>query len=202
MALGPQRQIHHRENGMASLRAGECGGVLCYVASSGVQVVGYLADISDQDYVYPLGIQLHDVEIMDEGYMYNPWVERGVRRVSKPNEPVSFSSDCQVDTNFIHPNANPHSGKKAYLAPSGLITDDVSLSGINIGYFMSSLNDAGCAGLPTTSGYITVFGGGWVRGQYMKKVGGQGQNKFEIQTPTMENVQLLSPGWCRVRIKI
>jgi len=202
MALGPQRQIFHRENGMASLRAGECGGVLCYVASSGVQVIGYLGDISDAESVFPLGIQLHDVEIMDEGYIYNPWVERGVRRVSKPNEPVAFSSHCQVDTNFIHPNAQPHSGKFAYLAPSGLITDDATLGGPKIGHFISSINDSQCAGLPNTSEPITVFGGGWVRGQYMKKVRGEGQNIFEIQEPSIEKVVIQSPGWCRVRIRI
>jgi hypothetical protein len=200
MALGPQRQIFHRENGMASLRAGECGGILCYVASSGVQVVGYLADISND--VYPLGVQLHDVEVMDEGYIYNPWVERGVRRVSKPNEAVSFSSHCQIDTNFIHPGANPHSGKIAYLAPSGLITDNAGLGGPKIGYFASEINDNKVAGLPNTSGFITVFGGGWVRGQYMKKVNGEGQNIFEIQEPTIEKVVIATRGWCRVRIKI
>jgi hypothetical protein len=200
MALGPRRQIFHRENGMASQRAGEAGGILSYVQSSGVQVVGYIGDISNE--VFPLGVQLHNVEIMDEGYMYNPWMDRGVRRVSKPGESVSFSSNCEIDTNFIHPNAQPHSGKKAYLAPSGLITDDATMGGPYIGIFISSLNDTSAPCLPTSIVPITVCGGGWVRGQYMKKVNGVGQNQFEIQTPSIERVVIMSPGWARLKIKI
>lgn len=197
MALGPRRQIFHKENGMASQRAGEAGGVLSYVMSSGVEVVGYISSFEDE--ICPLGIQLHNVEVMDEGYMYNPSQDRGVRRVSKPNEPVSLSADCEIDTNFIHPNANPDSSKKAYLAPSGLITDDPSFGGPVIGRFVSSLNDTQIAGLPNSIVPITIYGGGWVRGQYMKKVG---PGQFEIQEESIENVKIMSPGWARVRIKI
>lgn len=197
MALGPRRQIFHRENGMVSQRAGEAGGILSYVQSSGVEVIGYLSELTDE--TCPLGVQLHNVEVMDEGYMYNPSTERGVRRVSKPEEPVSFSMHCEVDTNFIHPNARPDSSKKAYLAPSGLITDDPTLGGPVIGRFVSSLNDASCQGLPKSIVPITVFGGGWVRGSYMKKTG---DSLFEIQEPTIEKVVIMSPGWCRVLVRI
>lgn len=189
MALKPTRQIFHKELNLVSQRAGEAGGIVSYVASSGVQVVGYIADITSTE-VFPIGVQLHNVEIMDEGYMFNPWVDRGVRRVSKPNEPVAISAHCIVETNFIHPNATPNSSKKAYLAPSGLITDDASLGGQHIGYFMSDL----FGGQST----IVVCGGGWVRGDYMKKVG----DVFEIQQPSIEKVMITSPGYARVRIKI
>ncbi len=197
MALGPRRQIFHRENGMASARAGEAGGMLSYVMSSGVPVVGYITDLSEE--VFPMGIQLHNVEHMDEGYAFNPWIQRGVRRVSKPNEPVSFSAHCEIDTNFIHPSATPHSGKKAYLAPSGLITDDASFGGPLIGVFVSSINDTGVAGLPRSISPITIFGGGFVRGSYMKKIS---IGKFEIQEPSIEKVVIMSPGWARVRVTL
>lgn len=190
MAIKPTRQIFHKELNMVSLRAGEAGGILSYIASSGVPVVGYLEDITSAE-VYPLGIQLHNVEIMDEGFMYNPWVDRGVRRVSKPNEPVAFSAHCIVETNFIHPNANPDSSKKAYLAPSGLITDDASLGGPQIGYFMSSIEQK-----PSV---ITVFGGGWIRTDYMKKTG---DSLFEVQQPQIEKVLLATSGYVKIRIKI
>jgi hypothetical protein len=194
--LGPQRQIFAKILGMASQRAGERGGLLSYVASSGVTVIGYLDTITTG--TIPLGIQLHDVEHIDEGYQFNP-MYRGHREVNKIGESLAFSPHCIVDTNFIHPNAQPHSGKKAYLAPSGLITDDPSLNGYCVGHFMSSLNDPDVAGLPTTSDVITIKGGGFVRGSYMKKVS---RGKFEIQEESIENVTLTSPGWARVRIKL
>lgn len=196
--LGPQRQIYAKELTMVGNRAGEAGGVVSRIATSGVEVIGYLEDISD-GCAQPLGIQLHDVEHMDEGYMYDPWTDRGQRRVSRPGETLAFSAHCIVDTNFIHPDANPHSAKKAYLAPSGLITDDASLGGPLIGTFMSSLNDMDVPGMPRGSDTITVYGGGFVRGSYMKKVA---HGKFEVQEESIEEIKLTSQGWCRVRITL
>lgn len=195
--LGPTRTIHHRDLTMVAQRAGEAGGILSSIANSGVEVIGYVADCISE--ASPLGIQLHNVEHIDEGYQYHPWQDRGVRGVSKPGEVVAFSCHCVVDTNFIHPNANPHSGKRAYLAPSGLITDDASLGGRLIGTFMSEINDVRSQGLPRTSKYITVYGGGFVRGSYMAKMD---NGLFEVQTPSIENEKILSPGWCRVKIDI
>jgi hypothetical protein len=194
--LGPRQQIFHRDLTMVSQRAGEAGGILSWVASSGVEVIDYVDNPAEAQ---PLGVQLHNVEIMDETYMYNPWRDRGVRQVSKPGEQLAFSSHCEIDTNFIHPNATPHSGKKAYLGPSGLITDDASFGGEVIGRFLSSLNDVNSAGLPKTSGWITIHGGGFVRGDYMKKVG---PGKFEIQQESIELFRIVSPGWARVKIDI
>lgn len=195
--LGSRRQIFSKELSLVVNRAGEAGGIVSYVKSSGVEVVGYIADISCSP--EPIGVQLHGIEHMDQGFQYHPWQQRGMRRVSQPGDPVGIATKCIVDTNFVHPSANPHSGKKAYLAPSGLITDDASLGGPQIGYFHSSLNDASVPGLPNKIVDITIYGGGFVRGSYMKKVG---RGKFEIQEPSIENITLTSPGWVRVKIEI
>ena len=197
MALGPRRQIFAKDLTMIANRAGEAGGILSRIATSGVEVLGYLEDLSNCP--QPLGVQLHDIEHMDLGYQYDPWRTRGMRRVSQPGDGVAVSMHCEIDTNFIHPNANPHSAKKAYLAPSGLITDDPSLGGPLIGVFMSEINDTKVAGLPNDSREIVVYGGGYVRGSYMDKVA---RGKFEIQEPSIERITLTSPGWCRVRIKL
>lgn len=195
--LGTRQQIFHRDLTMVSQAPAECGGILSYVTSSGVEVLDYVADPTDAS---PLGVLLHNVEVMDEGYMWNPWKDRGVRRVSKPGESVAFSCHCEIDTNFVHPNAAPHSGKKAYLGPSGLVTDDASLGGPQIGRFMSNLNDRNVPGLPNGGqSYVLVRGGGFVRGQYMKKVA---PGKFEIQEESIETAKVLTPGWVRIRIKI
>jgi hypothetical protein len=162
-----------------------------------VEVVDYVDEITPE--TRPIGIQYHNIEHMDEGFMYNPCMERGVRRVSKPGEAVAILINGDVDTNFVHPNANPYTGKKAYLGPSGLVTDDASFGGPQVGVFLSSLNDSNVAGLPRGSDYITVYGGGFVRGSYMMKVA---PGKFEIQEPTIENVTLLSPGWVRLRVNL
>jgi hypothetical protein len=196
MALGPQRQLFNKILSLASQRAGEAGGIVSRVASSGVEVVGYVIDIAN---VYPIGVQIHDVEHIDEGYQYNPWRDRGVRRVSKPEESVAISTHCIVDTNFVEMTAQPNSGKKAYLAPSGLITDDASLGGAYIGDFMSDLN-GDVPGLPRGgAGPILVFGGGFERGQHIDY---QQPRGHRIVNEQVEEEWYNSPGWVRVRIKL
>lgn len=196
MALGPQRQLFNKVLHMASERAGEAGGIVSYVASSGVEVVGYVEDIEN---VHPIGVQIHNVEHIDEGYQYHPWQQRGVRRVSKPQESVAISTHCIVDTNFVEMTAQPNSGKKAYLAPSGLITDDASLGGAHIGDFMSDLN-GDVPGLPRTgAGPIVIFGGGFARGQHVDYMQPRGHR---IVNEQVEYVTYNSPGWVRVRIKL
>ena len=110
--IGPQRQLFNKVLNLVATRAGEAGGIVSRIASSGSEAVGYIDDISDN---WPIGIQLHNVEHIDEGYQYNPWTQRGVRRVSKISEIVGVSTHCIVDTNFVDMSASPHSGKKAYL---------------------------------------------------------------------------------------
>ena len=55
MALGAQRKIYAKELTMVANRAGHAGGVVSRIATSGVEVVGYLEDISDCP--QPIGIQ-------------------------------------------------------------------------------------------------------------------------------------------------
>jgi len=196
MALGPQRQLFNKLQSLIATRAGEAGGIVSWIASSGSEAVGYVTDISG---VNPIGIQLHNVEHIDEGYQYHPWRERGVRKVSKMAEIVEVSTHCIVDTNFVALGAQPTSGKKAYLAPSGLITDDASLGGAYIGDFMSDLNGE-VPGLPRGgASTITVFGGGFARGYHIDYQ----QPKYErVQNETIEEITYTSPGWVRVRIKL
>lgn len=196
MALGPQRQLHGLILNMAATRAGEAGGIVSRIATSGTEVVGYIEDITD---VYPIGIQIHNVEHIDEGYQYNPWTQRGVRRVSKIGEIVGICAHCIVDTNFVALNSQPHSGKKLYLAPSGLVTDDASLGGAEIGVFMSDLNDRNVVGLPKGASTITVFGGGFARGETIYKENPVGER---IVDETIEEIKYNSPGWVRIRINL
>jgi len=195
MALGPQRQLHNKILNMAATRAGEAGGIVSRIASSGVEVVGYVEEIAD---VWPIGIQLHNVEHIDEGYQYNPWTQRGVRRVSKIGEIVGICTHCIVDTNFVALGATPHSGKKAYLAPSGLVTDDASLGGAEIGHFMSDLNGV-VIGMPRGAGVITVYGGGFARGETIYYQNPKGER---IVNETVEEITYNTPGWVRIRIKL
>lgn len=194
--LGRRRQVFGLIQSLAKDRAGEAGGILSRVASSGVEIVGYIKNFTDY-VVQPLGVQMHSVEHIDEGYQYHPWRTRGVREVSKIGEIVSVSPHCIIDTNFVALGAAPNSSKWAYLAPSGLITDDASLGGPKIGQFMSDLNDKKTSGLPTGSGFITIYGGGFFRGDHVNY-----PYNNNIVSDYVEEIQYTSPGWVRVRIKL
>lgn len=175
--------------------AGEAGGIVSNTGS-GVNFVGYLPNIDLE--TTPVGIQLNNVEELDLSRQYHPALDRRVRRVDRPGAIVGISRNGIFDTNFIHPGARPYSGKKAYLAPSGLITDDASLGGPQVGVFQSDL-DGDVPGLSKGSQLITVYGGGFFRREVFVKKPGQ---EPYMEMRGAESVQILSPGWARIRIKI
>lgn len=196
MALGPSQVQQDLDLSFVKDRAGERGGIVCWVMSSGVQVVGYVANPIGAK---PLGIQLNDVEEMDLSRHWHPATDRSMRRVDKPGATVGIAAVGTWDTNFIHPDANPYSGKKAYLAPSGLITDDISLGGDEIGIFLSSINDSNIPNLPRSRDYIVIYGGGWHRDQVF--------TKFPLDLPRITSqgelpTTIQSPGWARVKLRI
>lgn len=193
--LGPTRQIRDLNLNFVKNRAGEAGGIVAYVERSGVLVCGYVDTVVD---AIPLGVQLNNVEGMNLSRQYHPAIQRGVRRVDMPNTTVGLSRDCTIDTNFVHPDAQPYSGRKAYLAPSGLVTHDSSFGGPQIGIFLSDINDANIAGLPRGSGYITIFGGGWYRPQVFSWSNGLPTITTEGELAT----QLVSPGFVRLKVDV
>lgn len=196
MALGPN--IIQRDLNLSFVKdkAGERGGIVSWVKHSGVQVAGYAVNPVGAK---PLGIQLNDVEYMDLSRHWHPATDRGMRRVDRPGTTVGLSRVGQFDTNFIHPDSLPYSGKKAYLGPSGLITDNISFGGEEIGYFLSSLNDPNTAGLPRTQDRIVIYGGGYSRSQVFIKY------PFDLPRITSQGdpeVSIMSPGWARVGLNI
>jgi len=176
-------------------RAGEAGGIVS-VSPSGNRYVTYAETVDSE--TLPIGIQLNDVEELDLSKQYHPAMQRRVRRVDQPGATVGISRHGIFDTNFVHPDAQPYSGRKAYLGPSGLLTHDASFGGPCIGFFQSNLNDD-LPGLPKYSGSITIYGGGFFRREVFIKDPGQAPYVTSVGS---EPVKLTSPGWVRISIRL
>lgn len=193
--LGPSMVQHDLILDFVKDRAGERGGICSFLCSSGVLVCTYAEDPSNAS---PIGIQLNDVEHMDLSRQFHPALDRRVRRVDQPHTTVGLSSHGTFDTNFIHPDASPSPGGKVYLAPSGLVTSSPSFGGEEIGKFLGYIDDPALAGLPKGQTTITIYGGGFTRGDVFEMRNGLPTvNNYDEQPAT-----LLSPGWVRIRIKI
>ena len=117
----------------------ERGGILSLETLSGIQYATYVANPT-QDTV-PLGLMQHDQEEVDLYRADAPWRNR---RAYPEFTPYPYIILGVVVTNAVHPHVDPAAirpGAPAYLAPSGLITENPTFNSRRIGTFDSLLND-------------------------------------------------------------
>lgn len=151
MALRESRRVEATCIDYVVTGASERGGVLS--AASG-QTASYVASITPSS-VVPVGILLEDIEA--QNYMTHP--QRYQRNVSDLGSVVGVLTKGEVWTDFLDPDAEVHihSGKKAYLHNSGLLTVEElapgvvgsvaaqGTSGVLVGRFMSEVDGDGFA---------------------------------------------------------
>lgn len=150
MALRESRRVEATTIDYVVTAAAERGGLL--TAASG-QVASYNTSITPSS-VVPIGILLEDVE--SQNYLTHPQYYQ--RNVSDLGSVVGILTKGEVWTDFIdgYANVHIHAGKKAYLTHSGLLTtfefapgiinsQQVGLSGIEVGHWMSDIDGDGFA---------------------------------------------------------
>ena len=153
--------------------------MLSYAFASGVQIVEYAADPSG---AIPVGIQYNDVEHINLTYENHPWHNR---ETDVPWSTVGIVQHGTIETDWIHLVGTVVSGDRAYVGPSGTITNTAAFGGHQIGHFLSTL-----MGSPHL---LTYRGLGFTRKA-------QEFGVITIENDPNDRVLVQSDGFARIRI--
>lgn len=160
---------------------GERGGVLSYTTVSGITALRYLANPSGS---FPAGIQYNDIEFIEHDREPYPKL---MRRTDESLAIVGILTDGDFITDFIHQVGTIQQGDKAYVGPSGTLTNSTAFGALRVGTFLSSVTGS--------SRLVTLKGLGTAR----EKIDTVTKRSVFVNNPA-DRVFLVSPGEARVRI--
>jgi hypothetical protein len=171
------RQLESLNNDFVCPFTQERGGVLSFANPSGITFLEYAREPSG---AIPLGIQYNDIEYMDLSRQFPTW---HLKETDQPCGIVGAVTQGDLETDWLYIIGTLTTGDKAYVGPSGTITNYAALGGHHIGKFLSPL---------TIKPHQVVFSGLGFSSSYM-------QNQVVIN----DNATIVwvdSPGFARVRI--
>jgi hypothetical protein len=176
------RTLHERKvnTDFVCLQTQERGGILSIATSGGLTFAEYALNPSG---ARPLGIQLNDIENINLTREYDP---RRLRKTDFPCGTVGAGlGQYETDWLFLIGTVNP--GDKAYVGPSGTITNSTSFGGDVIGFFTSVLN---------SEPHLVVFRGLGLTFSVMDNV----TKRVVIENDPNNMICLPSPGFIGVKI--
>jgi hypothetical protein len=182
MALLPIRQTQQVNIDFITPWTQERGGILCYVAASGIE----FAEYSYATNGIPMGIQLNDVENINLVYQVDP---RRIKDTDVPFSTVGIGVQGDFYTDWIHVAGQLRNGDTAYVGPSGTITNDANLGGKIIGRFISPLK--------VQPHRVVMKGLGFSR-QYMDPI----TKEILWENNPADRVWVYTPGFAKVRITL
>lgn len=177
--LRAERQVESLNTSFVCPWTQERGGVLSFFAASGQTMVQYAADPSG---VKVAGIQYNDVENINLTYEPHPWRNR---EVDVPCGIVGILQQGVFETDWVHVVGTVGVGDKAYVGPSGTVTNSASFGGNQIGHFLSDLS-----GEPHL---VTYRGLGFSRTAQECRV-------VSTENNPADRILVLSDGFAKVRI--
>lgn len=134
MSLLPFRQVQELNTDFITLNTAERGGILSLGSASGMTIAELSTTASG---VVPLGFAYNDVEWVD--HSRQPLIYSRFRKVEVPLGIVGIAMEGDFETDWVQITGNVTRGDKAYLGPSGIVTNDSSYGGHQIGWFLSTL---------------------------------------------------------------
>lgn len=180
MALNPDLIMQGLNLDFPKIRTSERGGILCMIQVSGM----WLAEnVPDPSGMRPIGIQLNDVENLNFGRQYFPLQ----RRVDQPHAVVGVADEGEFETNWLYLAGDIRPGMKAYVGPSGTITNISTLGNVQIGIFQSVLR-------PKPG--VVIYEGGGFSTSYMDYY----TKQVVTENNPADRVVIGTPGFARVKI--
>jgi hypothetical protein len=181
LRLGTAGQVFGVNVDSIGIDTSERGGVLSYTTVSGIQALRYLANPSGS---FPIGIQYNDIEFIEHDR--EPYPKR-YRRTDEPLAIVGVITDGEVVTDWIHEVGTIKQGDKAYVGPSGTITNSTAFGRLRIGTFLTPV---------TSNPRLLTYQG---LGSSREKIDPISKQRVFVNNPA-DRVFVLSPGHAKVRI--
>jgi hypothetical protein len=180
--LKPLRQVQALNIDFITINTSERGGILTIGSVSGLTIAQYAVDPAE---AVPIGVQYNDVEYRDSSRQ--PFVYGIPREVEVPYGIVGIATDGDYITDWIQASGTIINGDRAYVGPSGLITNNASLGGYQIGYFLGPL---------TPDPHVVIFSG---KGFHREKMDPDTKRVVQENDPA-NRVFVLSDGFIKVRL--
>lgn len=183
MSLLPLRQEDQINVDFICPYTQERGGILTLASASGMTFVQYAHNGSGTK---PIGIQLNDVEWIN---MTRAPFQQYIRNIDVPCSIVGAGVDGMFITDWIYLIGAISSGDPAYVGPSGTFTNDQSLGGTRVGYFLGALENK--------PHLLTMRGLGFTY-QYIDPY----TKTLVIENDPNNRVLVNSPGYAKIRVNV
>lgn len=176
------REINQRKvnTDFVCLQTQERGGILSVATSGGLTFAEYAVEPSGKK---PLGLQLNDIEHIN---LYREYDPRRIRRTDMPCGTVGIGQG-QYQTDWLHLIGVVNAGDRAYVGPSGTVTNYSGFGSAEIGFFTSVLK---------ADPHFIVFRGLGFTTSYMDCV----TKQVVVENDPANMICLPSPGFINVNI--
>lgn len=184
MSLKPLRQTEQVNIDFITPYTQERGGCLSLATASGITFAQYAYSPVG---VFPMGIQLNDIEHMNLGRQYHRTFTGIGVMTDVPFGIVGIGVQGDFITDWLCLVGDIYPGDNAYVGPSGTFTNSASFGGLKIGEFRSSLQPD-----PHT---LVMRGMGFSR-QYIDT----NTKQVVWENNPADRVIVISPGYAKIRI--
>jgi hypothetical protein len=181
--LRPIREIHQTNIDFFDIKTSEAGGIVCFAKASGIDYATYVTNPSGS---VPVGLKLNDLENVN--FSREPFPQR-LRTTDIPCGTIGIATEGDFETDFIRAIGPIFPGDKAYLGPSGLITNSTTIGADPVGTFLSVLKP--------DPHLVTIEGLG-----YSREFIDPGSKKVVMENDPADRRLANSDGYIKVRIKL
>ena len=186
MSLKPLRQTEQVNIDFITPWTQERGGCLSIVQVSGMFIAEYAFDPSG---VFPMGVQLNDIENMNLSRQYHRTFSHPAAMTDMPCGIVGIATQGDFITDWIHIIGAAMPGDPMYVGPSGTFTNTTSFGGKRIGKFIGVLRPD-----PHT---VTLRGLGFSR-QFIDPC----DKKLKFENDPADAQHIATPGYIKIRVDV
>lgn len=186
MSLKPLRQVQETNIDFITPWTQERGGCLSIVLSSGMYIAEYAHDPSG---LFPMGVQLNDVEWMNLGRQYHRTYSHPAATTDVPCSIVGIATQGDFVTDWLHIVGTIMPGDPAYSGPSGTFTNSPVFGGSQVGKFISTLQE---------DPHTVVMRGLGFSMEYIDPC----DKQLKWENNPADAVHVVTPGYAKIRISI
>lgn len=186
MSLKPLRQTEQVNIDFITPYTQERGGCLSIASVSGIDIAQYAHDPSG---VFPMGLQLNDIEWMNLSLQYHRTFTGIGVSTDVPCGTVGIAVQGDFITDWLHLVGSPMPGDTAYVGPSGTFTNSAAFGSPKIGKFIGTLKP---------DPHTVVFRGLGFSKQFMDP----DTKQIVWENNPADKIEIVTPGYIKIRVDI